>query len=268
MKTNEKMSVFEWKKRKNEGKKISIITCYDFWSAQILNDTKVDALLVGDSLAMVMYGHENTLHATVPMMASHVAAVRRGAPNKFIIADLPFLSFRKGIAPAMEAVEALTRAGADAVKLEGLFGHENIISHIVESGLLVMGHLGLTPQFIHQLGGYKVQGRQAKNSQILLESAARLEELAVFALVLECVDEETASIITSKISIPTIGIGAGKSADGQVLVLHDLLGANPNFNPKFLRKYSNMYEEILQAVNNYDREVKNKDFPGPLESYQ
>ncbi|HLE10555.1 MAG: 3-methyl-2-oxobutanoate hydroxymethyltransferase [Bdellovibrionales bacterium RIFOXYD12_FULL_39_22] len=262
------MNVFDWKKMKRSGEAIAMATCYDFWSAQILAGSDIDALLVGDSLAMVMHGYENTLHATIEMMATHTAAVKKGAPKKFIVADMPFLSFRKGIVPAMNAVEILMRAGADAIKLEGVSGHEEVISHIVRSGILVMGHLGLTPQFIHQLGGYKIQGRQANNREMIVQDANRLEELGVFGMVLECVDDITAHEITTKVSVPTIGIGAGVGVDGQVLVLHDLLGVNPDFNPKFLRKYSNLYDDVLSAVNLYSKEVKEKSFPRMEESYQ
>ena len=244
-----------------------MVTCYDSWSAKILNQTNVDALLIGDSVAMVMYGYNDTLPADVPMMARHVEAVKRGAPQKFLVADLPFLSFRKGLTVAMDAVEALMKAGAHAVKLEGVYGHEEIISHIVGSGVPVMGHLGLTPQSIHQLGGFKVQGKKANNRDLILDQAKRLESLGAFSIVLECLDEETAKLVTENINIPTIGIGAGSVTDGQVLVLQDLLGANTDFNPKFVRRYMGMNQMIADAVNEYCEDVQKRDFPSREESY-
>ena len=261
------MNVLDWAKRKKEGKPITMVTCYDSWSAKILNQTNVDALLIGDSVAMVMYGYNDTLPADVPMMARHVEAVKRGAPQKFLVADLPFLSFRKGLTVAMDAVEALMKAGAHAVKLEGVYGHEEIISHIVGSGVPVMGHLGLTPQSIHQLGGFKVQGKKANNRDLILDQAKRLESLGAFSIVLECLDEETAKLVTENINIPTIGIGAGSVTDGQVLVLQDLLGANTDFNPKFVRRYMGMNQMIADAVNEYCEDVQKRDFPSREESY-
>ncbi len=261
------MNVLDWAKRKKDGKPITMVTCYDAWSAKILNQTQIDTLLIGDSVAMVMYGHNDTLAADVPMMARHTEAVKRGAPLKFLVADMPFLSFRKGLPVAMDAVEALMRAGAHAVKLEGVNGHEEIISHIVASGIPVMGHLGLTPQSIHQLGGFKVQGRKAQNRELILEQAKRLEDLGVFSLVLECVDEETAKLVTESLEIPTIGIGAGNVTDGQVLVLQDLLGANTDFHPKFVRRYMGMNQMMADAVNEFCEDVQKRDFPSREESY-
>ncbi|MEI8348371.1 MAG: 3-methyl-2-oxobutanoate hydroxymethyltransferase, partial [Pseudomonadota bacterium] len=234
------MNILDWQKKKKAKELISMVTCYDYWSARVLAKSKIDALLVGDSLAMVMYGHPNTLAADIPLMAQHTLAVKRGAPGKFVVADMPFLSFRKGIKSTMDAVEALMRAQANAVKIEGVLGHEKVISHIVQSGVPVMGHLGLIPQSIHQLGGYRVQGKKANNAPLLIDQAKCLEDLGVFALVLECLDEETANEISQSLSIPTIGIGAGRGADGQILVLHDLLGADPDFNPKYLKKFAQL----------------------------
>lgn len=262
------MNVLDWMKMKKNQTPISMVTCYDYWSARILSQTDVDCLLVGDSLAMVMYGYPDTLKADVEMMARHVEAVRRGAPQKFIVADMPFLSFRKGLVPAMDAVEKLMQAGANALKLEGIYGHEEIIKHIIQSGVPIMGHLGLTPQSHHQLGGFKVQGKKANNSDSIVAQALALEELGAFALVLECLDEETATKTSSSLSIPTIGIGAGKGTDGQVLVLHDLLGASVDFLPRFVRRYSSLRETIVEAINRYSQDVKSKTFPNQEETYQ
>jgi len=261
------MNVLDWTKMKKNKTPISMVTCYDYWSAKILSKTSVDCLLVGDSLAMVMYGYPDTLKADVSMMVKHVEAVRRGSPTQFIIADLPFLSFRKGLLPAMEAAGELMQAGANALKLEGVYGHEEIIKHMVLSGIPMMGHLGLTPQSYHQLGGFKVQGKKANNSESIIHQAKLLEELGTFAVVLECIDEETANEISEKLTIPTIGIGAGKGTDGQVLVLHDLIGANSDFLPRFVRKYSSISETVLDAVNRFDQDVKGKVFPNKEETY-
>lgn len=262
------MNVLDWSKMKKNKNPISMVTCYDYWSARILSQTDIDCLLVGDSLAMVMYGYPDTLKADIPMMSRHVEAVRRGAPQKFIVADMPFLSFRKGLVPAMDAVELLIQAGANAIKLEGVYGHEEIIKHIVLSGVPVMGHLGLTPQSHHQLGGFKVQGKRANNSESIIAQALTLQELGAFAITLECLDEETALKISETIDIPTIGIGAGKGTDGQVLVLHDLLGANADFLPRFVRRYSTLKETIISATNHYCEDVKKKIFPSQEETYQ
>jgi len=260
-------TVLEFQSLKERGTKISMVTAYDFSSAHIVNATEVDSILVGDSCAMVMHGHATTLPATVPMMALHVAAVARGAPDKFIIADMPFLSFRKGLAAAMNTVARLMRAGAHAVKLEGCGGNENLIRHIVESGVPVMGHLGLTPQSIHSLGGMKVQAREQTAASVLLRDAQQLEAAGCFALVLECVPATLAKQVTNALHIPTIGIGAGPYTSGQVLVLQDMLGMNPEFKPKFLRTYLNGFELIRKALNTFHSDVKETTFPSEEESY-
>lgn len=261
------MTTLDFRKYKNENKPISMITCYDSWSAAIIEETDIDCILVGDSLAMTMHGYDSTLPADTELMALHTAAVRRGAPNGFIIGDMPFLSFRKGLVPAMEAVEKIMRAGANAVKLEGYAGHGDIISHIVDSGVPVMGHIGLTPQSVHQLGGYKVQGKSDEKARELMEEAVALEEAGCFAVVLECVPAPIGQAISQKLTIPTIGIGAGNGCDGQVLVLQDMLGLNNKFQPKFVRTYMKGFETIKTALNEYDRTVKDRSFPAEEESY-
>jgi 3-methyl-2-oxobutanoate hydroxymethyltransferase len=246
---------------------ITMVTCYDFTMASILSESKVDLLLVGDSVAMVQHGFDSTLHASVEMMALHTAAVARGAKNKPIIGDMPFPSFRLGIVEAMKAVEALMKAGAHAVKLEGVDGHENVIQHIVGSGIPVMGHLGLTPQSVYALGGYKVQGRTQDEATHIMDQAKRLEDLGCCSLVLECVPSELAAKITKMLSIPTIGIGAGDSCDGQVLVLNDLLGLQTQMKPKFVRHFGNGKAEALAAVDKYVEDVHTGRFPLASESY-
>ncbi len=262
------MNVHTFAKKKTSREKISMVTCYDHWSAQILNRTEVDCLLVGDSLAVVMHGYDSTVHATIEMMALHVAAVRRGAPDKFVVADMPFMSCSKGLEPAMDAVQRLMQAGASAVKIEGDTHQIDLIQHIVEAGVPVMGHLGLTPQSIHNLGGHKVQGKAESDAAKLLEGAARLEAAGCFAIVLECIPSKLGSCVASSLNIPTIGIGAGVHTDGQVLVLQDLLGVNPDFSPKFLRRYADSHSVIHDAVNRFHEDVVTKDFPAAAESYR
>ncbi|MBI2606453.1 MAG: 3-methyl-2-oxobutanoate hydroxymethyltransferase [Deltaproteobacteria bacterium] len=262
------MNVHDFRRMKLEGRKISMVTCYDYSFAKILNSTDVDCLLVGDSVSMVMHGFPSTVHATTGMMEAHTAAVARGATNKFIVADMPFLSFRKGVASTLETVEKLMRAGAHAVKLEGVDGHEDGVSAIVGSGVPVMGHIGLTPQSIHGLGGFRVQGRGDESAKALLKQAEKLQELGCFSLVLECIPANLCAEITESLSIPTIGIGAGKNADGQVLVLQDLLGMNPGFKPKFLRHFSKSSTEVHGAINRFHHEVLERTFPSDEESYQ
>jgi 3-methyl-2-oxobutanoate hydroxymethyltransferase len=252
---------------KAQGRKISIVTAYDAWSARIIGRTTVDAILIGDSLAMVMHGHQSTLSATVDLMAVHTEAVARGGSGKFLIADMPFLSYRTGVSAALEAVGTLMRAGAHAVKLEGVDGHEDVIRHIVGSGVPVMGHIGLTPQSVHQLGGYRVQGRSEAQAESLRRQARALEDLGCFSIVLECVAAHVAADITSALSIPTIGIGAGSATDGQVLVLQDLWGINHDHTPRFVRRYLDGDCLLRQALDRYDADVKGQQFPGPEETY-
>jgi 3-methyl-2-oxobutanoate hydroxymethyltransferase len=260
-------TVLDFAKKKSLGEKFSMVTCYDFWSAQILAASNVNCLLVGDSAAMVMHGHDSTVPMDIKTMVAHVSAVKKGAPEKFIVADMPFLAHRKGTKHTMDCVEQLMRAGASAVKIEAQPGHEKIIKHIVDSGVPVMGHIGLTPQFVHQLGGYKVQGRDTSSALRLHALAKILEEAGCFSIVLECIPESLAKKITAQLQISTIGIGSGNSTDGQVLVLQDLLGCQKTFQPKFVRHYTNLYEIILGAVNGYHNSVAENEFPSKQEIY-
>lgn len=245
-----------------------MVTCYDYSSARAVADSNIDCVLVGDSLAMTMHGYPTTLSATTAMMALHTAAVAKGAPAKFIVADLPFLSYRKGLHDAMDSVHQLMSAGAHAVKLEGVRGQAEIVRHIVDSGVPVMGHLGLTPQSVHALGGMKVQARTNAAVKLLASQARDLEDNGCFAIVIECVPARVARKVTDLLKIPTIGIGAGKYVSGQVLVYQDMLGLNPGFKPKFLRVYANTFEVIKTALNTYDHDVKSGAFPAEIESYQ
>jgi 3-methyl-2-oxobutanoate hydroxymethyltransferase len=260
-------AVQDFARFKAEGRKISVVTAYDAWSARIVARSNVDAILVGDSAAMVIHGHPTTLSATVGLMAVHTRAVAGSAAGKFVVADLPFLSFRKGIPAAMRAVGALATNGAQAVKLEGVDGHEKVIRHIIGSGVPVMGHLGLTPQSVNRFGGFRVQGRTEEDAAALLRQARRLEELGCFAVVLECVPAELAAGITAEVSIPTIGIGAGAGTDGQILVLHDLWGLDSSHTPRFVRRYADGEHLLADALDAYDSDVKRSLFPGADESY-
>lgn len=270
------MKIQDWSQRKTQNKKITMTTCYDAWSARILAETTIDSILIGDSAAMVMHGFDSTLPIDTPTLAQHVAAVARGmqsaiasktSKGKFLVGDMPFLSYRKGMLAAMDAVEVIMKAGAHAVKLEGLKGHEEIVKNIVGSGVPVMGHLGLTPQSVHGLGGYKVQGRNEGIAQQLLEDALTLQELGAFSIVLECVPTQLAEKITKELSIPTIGIGAGPHCDGQVLVLQDLLGVSGN-KFKFVRNFGNGEAWIKEALENFTLATQSKDFPNVNESFE
>lgn len=260
------MTIYDLQKKKNQ-QKISMLTCYDFWSAKILSESDVDILLVGDSLSMVMHGMDSTVHADIDVMALHTKSVSMGAPKKFIVGDMPFLSTRKSLDFAMEAVEKLMKAGANAIKIEGWQGHEKLIPHIVASGVPVMGHLGLTPQSVHQLGGHRVQGRDEEAAERICTEAKKLEEAGCFSLVLECVPSDLAKKVTENLKIPTIGIGAGPDVDGQVLVLQDMLGMQADFKPKFLRRYGQGHEWIQKSVNEFHNDVINKNYPSTEESY-
>jgi 3-methyl-2-oxobutanoate hydroxymethyltransferase len=260
-------TVLDFQKMKAENRKISMVTSYDSWSAKIINASDVDCILVGDSVAMTMHGHQDTLAATPELMALHVAAVRKGAPDKFLVGDMPFLAHRGSLDTTMEAIRKIMAAGAQAVKIEGIRGSEKTIAHIVESGVPVMGHLGLTPQSVHQFGGFKVQAKQENAASWLLQQAQDLQDCGAFAVVLECVPTDVAKFVTEGLKIPTIGIGAGPHTSGQVLVMQDMLGLSQGFRPRFVRTYLNGFELLQEAFNRYDREVKSSGFPAEKESY-
>lgn len=253
--------IFEFQKKKIMQEKISMITCYDFTSAKIIDKTNIDCVLIGDSVSMVMHGCCDTTGATMEMMALHTQAVARGIKNKFIITDLPFASYRKSLNKTISAMEILIRAGAHAVKLEGADGNLNHIRHAVESGIPVMGHLGLTPQHVNTLGGFKVQGKDEFSQNKLFNDAKLLEEAGCFSIVLECIPAELAKQITNSLTISTIGIGAGQHTDGQVLVMHDLLGLQTTIQPKFLKQYFNAESAFTDSINCFVSEVKAKQYP-------
>lgn len=261
------MNIKDFQTMKQNSLLIKMITCYDHWTAKILATTNIDCILVGDSAAMVMHGHNSTIPADIEMIATHIRAVKLGIEDKFIIGDLPFMSYRKSLSEAMTAVETFMKAGANAIKLEGVLGNEEIIEHIISSGVPVMGHLGFTPQSINMYGKSYVQGKDKSQAKQLIEAAKKLEDLGCFSIVLECIPHILAQEITNALSIPTIGIGAGNKTSGQVLVLQDLIGANPDFNPKFLKKYLDISTLIKDAVNTYCSDVDSRVFPDIAHSY-
>lgn len=262
-----KLTVPDFREKKRAREKLVMVTCYDSSFARVLEESTVDLLLVGDSAAMTMHGHDSTIAADAAMIAIHTAAVARAAPGKFLVADMPFLSVRKGLLVGMEAVERFVKAGAHAVKIEGVRGNGEFVRHVVESGIPVMGHLGLTPQFVNAFGGMKVQAKSSEDQDRLLSDALEFERLGAFSLVLECVPAEIAKKIAAALSIPVIGIGAGVDVDGQVLVLQDLLGFNPGFKPKFLRRYLNGYEQFIGAFDRFGADVRSGEYPSKEESY-
>ena len=260
-------TVLEFAKRKASGERITMVTCYDTWSARIISETAIDVVLVGDSASMVMHGYSSTVHAEMDMMAYHVAAVHRGLTGKFLVGDLPFLAHRKGEKYLMNSIDKLMKAGAQAIKIEGADGMLDTIEYVVKSGVPVMGHLGLTPQSHHQLGGFRLQGAEETSASRIQEFSKQLEQAGVFSLVLEMVPSALAKSITESVTIPTIGIGAGPHTNGQVLVLQDLLGMSKDFEPKFLRKYLDGYGLIKTALQAYAADVRNGNFPTANESY-
>lgn len=252
---------------KSARRPIVMVTAYDTWSARLLATAPIDCLLVGDSAMMVMHGARDTLGATVDLMTMHTRAVARGAPEKFIVADMPFLSIRQGAAHALESAAKLLGAGAHAVKVEGLRGHRYVVRHLVESGIPVMGHLGLLPQSVHAVGGYRVQARDAAAAAELLKDAVAFQKAGAFAVVLECIPQKLARSVSAKLQIPTIGIGAGSGCDGQVLVLHDLLGFNPDFQPRFVRRFAEGAAVVHDGVAKYAAAVRAGKFPAAKESF-
>lgn len=260
--TEAKVNIGYLRTKKASGVPITMLTAYDYPTASVIDESGIDAMLVGDSLAMVVLGHENTLAISMDRMIYHCQAVSRGTKRSFLIGDMPFLSYQVSVKEAIiNAGRFIKEGGMDAVKLEG--GRERIetIRGIVVSGIPVMGHIGLMPQSIHQQGGYGPQGRDAVSGKRLVDDAAFLEEAGCFGIVLESIPAKLAGYITRKLSIPTIGIGAGNECDGQILVTHDLLGLFDKFTPKFVKRYANLNIEMKIAFQNYISEVKNRGFP-------
>ena len=254
--------------RKNSGKKITALTAYDYSFAKLLDSSEIDILLVGDSLGMVSQGHENTLSVTIEDIIYHTRSVRRGANRALVVADMPFMSYQVSVEQAVTNAGCLIKdGGAVAVKIEGGGQVADCARAIVQAGIPVMGHVGLTPQSVHQFGGYKVQGKTFLDSKQIKRDAKDLQKAGAFSLVLEGIPEELAAEITRDLEIPTIGIGAGCQCDGQILVIHDLLGLNPDFTPKFVKNYAQLSAVIQNAVSEFIEEVRGQTFPAPEHSY-
>jgi len=253
---------------KLRGEKIAMLTAYDFSMAKILDNAGVDVILVGDSASNVMAGHETTLPITLNEMIYHASSVVRGVKRALVIVDLPFGTYQGNSKEALaSSIRIMKETGAHAVKMEGGREIQESIVRILSAGIPVMGHLGLTPQSIHKFGTYVVRAQQEEEARKLVEDAHFLEKTGVFGIVLEKIPAKLAEEVSTSLRIPIIGIGAGPKVDGQVLVLHDMLGINTEFSPRFLRRYHNLYQEILGAVTNYIDDVKSIDFPNEREQY-
>ncbi|HEX2220540.1 MAG TPA: 3-methyl-2-oxobutanoate hydroxymethyltransferase [Gemmatimonadales bacterium] len=262
-------SVLDLPAWKAAGRKLVVLTCYDAVFARLLDGAEVDVLLVGDSLNQVVAGQETTLSATLDQMIYHAAAVRRGAPGTLLFVDLPFLTYQVSVPEAIRnAGRVLQETEANGVKLEGGRHMVETVGALVERGIPVMGHLGLTPQSVHALGGYRVQGRDAVSADRLLEDARALEGAGACAVVLELLPAELAQRISDALTVPTIGIGAGPGCDGQVLVLHDMLGLNEGFSPKFLRRYAELGGAVRDAVRAYAEDVRRGKYPAREHSFE
>ena len=262
-------TVNTFQRLKNNNEKITMLTAYDYSTAQVLEQAEIDGILVGDSLAMVALGYENTYNITIDEMTVFVKAVARGAKNSFIIGDMPFMSYNLSVAQGLENASKMIKAGASGVKLEGCNDHIlTLIKRCVESGIPVLGHLGFTPQLMNTIGGHKIQGKTSEKIEEILRSAKKLEEAGCFAIVLELMPEESAKYVTENLNIPTIGIGAGKYCSGQIVVTDDILGKFTDFAPKFVKKYADLHDTVLNAVEEYTAEVKNELFPSEKESFQ
>lgn len=254
---------------KVQGQRITMVTAYDYVTGKIVDESGADIVLVGDSLAMVALGHETTLPITMDEMLHHTRATRRGVKRALLIADMPFGSYQGSVPEAViNAARFLKEAGADGVKLEGGRRIAEAVREMVEAGIPVVGHIGMTPQSVHQYGGFKVQGREEEQRKALLDDAKALAEAGAFTIVIECVPSDLAQEITAAIDVPTIGIGAGPHCDGQVLVINDLLGFVDDFRPKFVKRYAELGQAARKAVAEYCEEVRNGKFPTDEYSYK
>jgi 3-methyl-2-oxobutanoate hydroxymethyltransferase len=263
-----KKTILDIHAMKRTGEKICAITCYDYPTAQIVNNCGVDLILVGDSVGVVFSGYDNTLPVTMEDMIYHTMAVARTKPKALLVADMPFLSYQVDVRDARLNAGRLVKEGnAEAVKLEGGVNVADVIRSIVDMDVPVMGHIGLTPQSIHRMGGYKVQGKKEEQGEKLLEDALAVQSAGAFSVVLEGIPLELARQITAELSIPTIGIGAGPYCDGQILVIHDMLGICDKYSPKFVKKYADAKALISTAVSQYSREVKSGEFPTEEHSF-
>lgn len=263
------MNIAKLQQLKEDGKKIVGITAYDYSTAKLIEEAGADLILVGDSLAMVALGYRDTYIINIDEMVVFVRAVSKGAKNSFIVGDMPFMSYNISIEQGLENATKMIKAGASAIKLEGANNFLlQLIARCTQCGIPVLGHLGFTPQFLNSIGGYKVQGKTYESTVKLLEWAQRLVDAGVFGLVLEMVPEESAKYITDNISVPTIGIGAGRYCSGQILVADDVLGKFTDFTPKFARKYANINETIKEAISQYANDVRTLNFPNETEIFK
>jgi len=257
-----KNNVLTFKQAKNEGKKLSMLTAYDYSMAKIIDESGVNGILIGDSLGMVIKGEDDTLSVTMDEVIYHTKAVKKGAKNALIVSDMPFLSYHVSIEQAvLNAGRLVKEGGASAVKLEGGANVASQVKAIVDAQIPVMGHLGLTPQSVNAFGGFKVQGKNELAAKKLIEDAVLLEKAGAFSIVLEGIPEKVAELITNSVSIPTIGIGAGKYCDGQILVYQDMLGMFNDFVPKFVKQYANIGTVMIEAISSYVKEVQDGTFP-------
>jgi len=267
MKTT-KVTIHTLRQMKARGQKIAMLTAYDATFARLLDEAGADVLLVGDSLGMVIQGHETTLPVTLDEIAYHCRAVARGARRAHVVGDMPFMSYQASIEQGVMNAGKLMKEGAcHAIKLEGGAVHADLVRRLVSAGIPVMGHIGLTPQSYHQLGGFKVQGRDPGGRERLLADARVLEEAGVYSIVLEAIPADIAYDITAAVSIPTIGIGAGTGCDGQVLVSYDALGMDETFKPRFVRRFATLGETIKDAIGHYIADVRDGSFPSDAESF-
>jgi 3-methyl-2-oxobutanoate hydroxymethyltransferase len=265
---DKKVTIVDLQKKKEAGEAITMLTAYDYPTGVLVDRADIDIVLVGDSLAMVVLGYENTVSVTMDEMLHHCRAVARGARNPLLIGDMPFMSYQVDVKEAIRnAGRFLKEGGMDVVKLEGGCDMAPTVKAIVDAGIPVMGHIGLTPQTISKLGGYRVQGKDVATAMALIEDGLALEQAGAFALLMEAIPSPVAEIITERVGIPTIGIGAGPQCDGQVLVIHDLIGLFDRFVPKFVKKYADIFPTIIGALEEYRREVIDGAFPGPEHGY-
>jgi 3-methyl-2-oxobutanoate hydroxymethyltransferase len=268
MSAKKKLSRIDLEKMKHNKQPVAWITAYDFPTAQFAEAAGADMLLVGDSLGMCVYGYSSTVPVTMEQCILHCEAVRRGAPNTFIVGDMPFLSYQVSVADAVQNAGRFHKeAGVDSIKLEGGRRVCDKITAIAEGGMLVMGHIGLTPQSSGQQGGFKAQGRTCESAMELLEDAKAIQDAGAFSLLVEAVPPEVTQIIRDELSIPVYSIGAGVTADGQLMICSDVLGVFQAFTPKFVKKYENIGEKTVQAFQEYFQEVRTKDFPAPEHTY-
>ena len=253
---------------KERGERFPMLTAYDAGSARLLEEAGIPVLLVGDTLGMVVLGHDSTVPVTMEEMLHHTAAVRRGTSECFVVGDMPFMSYQTSLEEGMRnAGRFMKEAGANAVKMEGAGHNTELVARLTEAGIPVMGHLGLTPQSVHQLGGFRVQGRSDEQAHRIVQDAKDLAAAGAFALVLEAVPAHVAAEVTRKLAIPTIGIGAGPACDGQVLVWHDFLGITDGKKPKFVKRYASLGDEIKRAAAEFAAEVASGSYPAPEHTY-